>query len=224
MSATSERGGIVSVAPDLDVAERIASALAVAGLRVRLRLADAAEVPDTAGLAVLALPDDRALEQPRLLRERFEQLLLVVVVPDGSERRLVRSALRARVEGLLTASQIERGLGATVHAVLSGLTVVPRRERAMLAPALSYRERQVLALVTLGYANSQVAERLYLSESTVKSHLTSVFAKLGVASRREAATLVLDPDEPVGRTVLSTIQGDLSHPPLPAEAEALPWR
>jgi DNA-binding NarL/FixJ family response regulator len=140
-------------------------------------------------------------------------------VPDGSERRLVRSALRARVEGLLTVSQVEQGLGATIRAVLSGLTVVPRRERAMLVPALSYRERQVLALVTLGYANSQVAERLFLSESTVKSHLTSVFAKLGVASRREAATLVLDPDEPVGRTVLSTIQADAELAPEP-----LPWR
>jgi DNA-binding NarL/FixJ family response regulator len=222
---TYELGGIVTVAADIEVAERIAAALAVAGLQPRLRLTDAAEVPDTAGLAVLALEDERALEQPRLLRERLDALLMVVVIPEGGERRLVRSALRARVEGLLTDAQIERGLAATVRAVLSGLTVVPRRERAMLTPALSYRERQVLALVTLGYANSQVAERLYLSESTVKSHLTSVFAKLGVASRREAATLVLDPDESVGRTVLSTIQADPSHPPLPAaEAEALPWR
>jgi len=217
MTAT---GGIVTVAPDLALAARIADALERAGLPQRLRLERVEEVPETAALAVLGLDDERGvLEQPRLLRERLERLPLVVVVPDGGERRLVRSALRARVEGLLTVSQIEPGLGAAVRAVLSGLTVVPRRERAMLTPALSYRERQVLALVTLGYANSQVAERLFLSESTVKSHLTSVFAKLGVASRREAATLVLDPDDPVGRTVMRTIQQDDQ-----LVAEPLPWR
>jgi DNA-binding NarL/FixJ family response regulator len=215
-----DHGGIVTVADDLVLAARIADALERTGLPQRLRLTSVAEVPETAALVVLGLADDGgALEQPRLLRERLERLPLVLVVPDGSERRLVGSALRARVEGLLTVSQVEAGLGATIRAVLSGLTVVPRRERAMLVPALSYRERQVLALVTLGYANSQVAERLYLSESTVKSHLTSVFAKLGVASRREAATLVLDPDEPVGRTVLSTIQPDAELAPEP-----LPWR
>ncbi|HYV16558.1 MAG TPA: LuxR C-terminal-related transcriptional regulator [Conexibacter sp.] len=218
---TGTSGGIVSVTADVALAARIADALEHAGLPQRLRLTDVAEVPETAALVVLGIDDEGgafALEQPRLLRERLDELPLVVVVPDGSERRLVRSALRARVEGLLTVAQIERGLGATVRAVLSGLTVVPRRERAMLVPALSYRERQVLALVTLGYANSQVAERLFLSESTVKSHLTSVFAKLGVASRREAATLVLDPDEPVGRTVLSTIQPDAE-----LAADPLPW-
>ena len=49
--------------------------------------------------------------------------------------------------------------------------------------------------VAAGLTNSEIAESLFLSESTVKSHLSSAFAKLGVRSRREAAALVLDPDQ-----------------------------
>jgi DNA-binding NarL/FixJ family response regulator len=58
----------------------------------------------------------------------------------------------------------------------------------------SYREKQVLELVLAGLTNGEIAGRLYLSESTVKSHLASSFRKLGVSSRVEAARRVLDPD------------------------------
>jgi DNA-binding CsgD family transcriptional regulator len=71
--------------------------------------------------------------------------------------------------------------------------VVPRELRATVQrPALSHRERQVLTYVTEGLSNAQIAEELFLSESTVKSHLSSAFAKFGVSSRREAAALFLE--------------------------------
>jgi DNA-binding CsgD family transcriptional regulator len=64
---------------------------------------------------------------------------------------------------------------------------VPRTAAGTLhREALSERERQVLELVEAGLGNAEIADRLCVTEHTVKSHLGSVFAKLGVHSRAEA--------------------------------------
>jgi NarL family two-component system response regulator LiaR len=56
---------------------------------------------------------------------------------------------------------------------------------------LTEREQQVLALITQGLSNSQIALQLALSPSTIKNHISRIFSKLGVATRTEAATLAL---------------------------------
>jgi DNA-binding NarL/FixJ family response regulator len=86
-------------------------------------------------------------------------------------------------------------LEVTISAVLAGQLSVPRSisDRAAWA-TFSLREREVLKLVAHGLTNGEIADRLYLSESTVKSHLSSTFRKLGVSSRAEAAAAVLDGD------------------------------
>ena len=72
---------------------------------------------------------------------------------------------------------------------------VPRALRRRIAPRpLSHREKQVLSLVVSGYTNRQIANELFLAESTIKTHLSSAFAKIGASSRAEAAAVVLDPD------------------------------
>jgi predicted transcriptional regulator len=57
--------------------------------------------------------------------------------------------------------------------------------------------------VAAGLTNGEIADSLFLSESTVKSHLSSAFAKLGVRSRKEAAALVLDPEQGLGAGLLA---------------------
>jgi DNA-binding NarL/FixJ family response regulator len=54
----------------------------------------------------------------------------------------------------------------------------------------------------MGFTNAAIAAKLFLAESTVKSHLSSAFTKLGVHSRHEAAALLADPDQ-VGLGVLT---------------------
>jgi len=56
---------------------------------------------------------------------------------------------------------------------------------------LTEREREVLALMVDGLNNTQIAGRLTVSPSTIKSHVSSILSKLGVASRTEAVTLAL---------------------------------
>jgi DNA-binding NarL/FixJ family response regulator len=84
-------------------------------------------------------------------------------------------------------------LGPALAAVRAGLTVVPRdHARQVVRPALSHRERQVLALMSEGRTNGEIARALILAESTVKCHVSTAYSKLGVASRREAAALAAE--------------------------------
>lgn len=55
--------------------------------------------------------------------------------------------------------------------------------------SLSKREAEVMELIALGQSNGQIAERLFLSEKTVKNHVNRIYAKLGVASRVTAIDL-----------------------------------
>ena len=65
--------------------------------------------------------------------------------------------------------------------------VLDARAAASPADGLSTREREVLALVAAGLPNKQIARRLEISEKTVKAHLTSVFRRIGVTDRTQAA-------------------------------------
>jgi DNA-binding NarL/FixJ family response regulator len=125
------------------------------------------------------------------LAARFAHTPLVLVCAS-IERRGLRAALAAGAAGVVSGEELEHGLGACVAAVGAGQVCVPRQHwRDIEPPVLSVRERQVLALVAMGYMNRQIADRLFLAESTVKSHLSSAFSKLGVHSRSEAAELIL---------------------------------
>ncbi len=127
----------------------------------------------------------------------------IVVVVERVDRREIRAALAARAKGIVSAQSVERTLTPCVRAVVAGQLCVPdEHSEQLLAPALSAREKQVLGLLVMGYMNSQIAERLFLAESTVKSHLHSAFGKLGVRSRHEAVDTILDPERGLGLGIL----------------------
>lgn len=129
----------------------------------------------------------------------------VIVLAESVERWELRAILAAGAAGVLLADeQLAERLPLCINAARSGQVCVPASLQRDIAPAaLSAREKQVLALVVMGYMNCQIAERLFLAESTVKSHLSSAFGKLGVRSRNEATRLILDPDRGLGMGILS---------------------
>jgi DNA-binding NarL/FixJ family response regulator len=136
------------------------------------------------------------------LARRFAQTPSVVVCA-GIERWAVRAALVAGAAGVLLLDDLDSTLWPCLLAVQSGQTCVPRGHwRQIEPPALSAREKQILGLVVMGYMNSQIAAQLFLAESTVKSHLSSAFGKLGVRSRNEAVNLILDPARGLGMGIL----------------------
>jgi DNA-binding NarL/FixJ family response regulator len=139
-------------------------------------------------------PDRSAVETVRLIRSRFEKASAVLVCRSAKGTAL-RRALELGVDGVVLRADADQALVAVVDAVCAGQVSVPGSQRGEVrAQALTTREKQMLALVVTGLTNAQIAGKLFLAESTVKSHLSSSFAKLGVSSRYEAATLILDPE------------------------------
>jgi DNA-binding NarL/FixJ family response regulator len=145
----------------------------------------------------------------RTVRDALSEVALLLIIPAGlAPGRLVRKALSIGADGVVLERELEQTLAVTVLALAGGQLVVPRAAyRSVRKPQLTYREKQVLALAVGGQTNAQIGARLYLAESTVKSHLSSAFRQLGVASRREAAALVLDPDQGLGLSVLALSGG-----------------
>jgi DNA-binding NarL/FixJ family response regulator len=132
---------------------------------------------------------DRPAALRRLLGEMPRTRLVVVF--RALDRSEVRAALQAGADGIVLEREAPTSLGLVVRAVAQGLTAMPRdlREDAE-RQAVSNREREVLTLLAEGLSNAEIADRLFVAESTVKTHVSSAYAKLGVRSREEAARLV----------------------------------
>jgi len=154
---------------------------------------------DAGAILVLVCDVDLPREMATLRRLRREVAgpAIVAVSPTATATG-VRRALDAGADAIVFEPLLESTLAVTVSAVGSGQSVVPRAMRASVErPAFSHRERQVLTYVSQGLTNAQIADELFLSESTIKSHLSSAFAKFGVRSRREAAALFLELEQPI---------------------------
>jgi DNA-binding NarL/FixJ family response regulator len=128
----------------------------------------------------------------------------VVVTCDTIQKWDVRAALSAGAAGVVTKATLLSALEPCLYAVGAGQLCVPLANSGQVEPpALSMREKQILGLVVMGYMNSEIAQRLFVAESTVKSHLSSAFGKLGVHSRNEAASLILDGKRGLGMGILA---------------------
>jgi DNA-binding NarL/FixJ family response regulator len=160
--------------------------------------------PGGASLVVLLLASEPSarIEAIREAAARPD-VSVIAAMPADAGNALLRRALRAGADGIVLDERLAASLVATVRAVAAGQLALPPRLRRRLAPRpLSYREKEILALVVRGYTNRQIADRLFVAESTVKTHLSSAFGKLDTRSRSEAAALILDPDEGHGLGIL----------------------
>lgn len=139
-----------------------------------------------------------------VIKQLHEALPSTRIVAVIGEPRGVRRMLKDGADGVVLEGDLESALAVTIQAVNAGQIVVARELRANVErDALSFRERQILGLVVLGFTNGEIAGQLCLAESTVKSHLSTAFNKLGVRSRKEAVALILDPDEGLGTGILA---------------------
>lgn len=206
---------VALVAGDDRAIHRIVEVLEANAISVADHGSDVAELGDLAGVSVIVIIEDEPATECRRrvldAASRFPSIPTVVAGRLSSNG--IHKVLTAGALGFVYEPELEETLPATIRAVSAGQVVVPRqRSRTAVRPALSYREKQALALLASGFTNRQIAARLFLAESTVKTHLTSVFGKLGVHSRSEAAELVMDPDQKIGLGVEALMQ--------PAAAEA----
>ncbi|MDX6535121.1 MAG: hypothetical protein QOJ13_1490 [Gaiellales bacterium] len=143
----------------------------------------------------LSMPGIDGIEATRRLKERLTKTN-VLVLTSYSDKERVLAALDAGAIGYLLKDAEPAEIVEAVRAASRGESPLhPRAARAVLSARrggdplddLTEREREVLALLAAGMQNKQIARRLDISEKTVKAHLTSVFRRIGVVDRMQAA-------------------------------------
>jgi DNA-binding NarL/FixJ family response regulator len=148
----------------------------------------------------LSMPGIGGVEATRRIRAEVPDCKVVVLTSYSEQQRVV-AALDAGADGyLLKHAEPDQILDAIRAAAAGGAPLDPQVARSLLnvrqaAPEpsdITGREREVLGLVTEGLANKQIARRLGISERTVKAHLTSIFQRIGVSDRTQAAMWARD--------------------------------
>jgi DNA-binding NarL/FixJ family response regulator len=153
----------------------------------------------------LKMPGMNGIQATRRIREQFPEVrVLVLTTYDADE--WVFDAIRSGASGYLLKDTPREELIAAVIGTAAGKTHVdpsvagkifaqiaqtaPARETSV-ADKLSDRERDVLRLMAHGLSNADIAQRLFLSEGTVRNYVSSILAKLDVSDRTQAAVIAL---------------------------------
>ncbi len=148
----------------------------------------------------MMLPGINGPEAIRTIRQRQPDVQILALT-SFKEGELIRDALEAGAIGYLLKDVSADELASAIRAAHGGRsTLSPEATQSLVQTvsqprALSFelteRERVVLGLMAEGLSNTQIAARLVVSPSTIKSHVSAILTKLGVASRTEAVTLAM---------------------------------
>ena len=148
----------------------------------------------------LVMPDLGGVAATRTIHQRWPQVQ-VIALTSFQEKELVQDALQAGAIGYLLKNVSGEELADAIRQAYVGRpTLAPEAVQALIQPPseaetlaadLTRREQEVLALLVKGMSNPEIAERLVISRSTVKVHISSILSKLGVASRGEAISLAI---------------------------------
>jgi NarL family two-component system response regulator LiaR len=149
----------------------------------------------------LMMPGMDGATATRHIREKHPNTQ-VIALTSFKEKELVERVLQAGAIGYLLKDVTADDLASAIRSAAEGKpTLAPEAQMVLIAgtrsPAdrpgfdLTEREREVLALVVHGLNNSQIADRLVVSLSTAKFHVSSILSKLNAASRAEAVSIAL---------------------------------
>lgn len=177
-------------APDFDVVGEAASVAAAK--------AQAATVSPAVVVTDLRLPDGTGLDLVRHLRQGRPEVGIVVLTMYAGDEQLF-GALEAGASAFVAKhAPSDDVLAAARHATLSprsftasDLAGAMRRRLSPSRPALSARETQVLHLLAEGLGVAAISRQLFVSESTAKTHISSIYEKLGAANRAQAIMAAL---------------------------------
>jgi DNA-binding NarL/FixJ family response regulator len=148
----------------------------------------------------LRMPRLDGIEATRRLRARHPDVAVVVLTTFADDESVV-GALSAGASGYLTKDASRDDIRRAIEAAAAGQSVLDpavqstlltaarhgRGRPAVLPDDLTDREAEVLALLAGGLSNAEIAGRLYVAESTVKTHINRIFAKTGSRDRAQAA-------------------------------------
>jgi two-component system NarL family response regulator len=143
----------------------------------------------------LRMPKGGGLEATTAIRLRFPEARIVVLTTYDGDEDIFR-ALQAGARGYLLKTSSRQALLDTLSSVAAGRRVVPPDVAARLAERLpesdlTPREVEVLRHMARGLSNKEIAARIGVAESTVKTFLVNIFGKLGTDDRTGAVTIAL---------------------------------
>jgi two-component system NarL family response regulator len=139
----------------------------------------------------LRLPGMGGVETTLGIMSRDPQARVVVLTTYDTDEDVYR-AIQAGAKSYLLKDMSTEEITGTIRAVFHGTAelhsvVAKRLDQRLLRQGLTTREQEVLLLLVKGRSNKEIAAALYISEETVKSHLKTLFSKLGVRDRTDAA-------------------------------------
>lgn len=150
----------------------------------------------------MVMPEMDGATATKLIREACPNVQ-VIALTSFREDELVHSVLQAGAIGYLLKNVSAEELAGAIRSAYAGRpTLAPEAARVLISATvtrqqssigsdLTEREREVLKLMVEGLTNNQIAERLIVSRSTVKFHVSSILSKMGVSSRTEAVATAL---------------------------------
>ncbi|MFF3015672.1 response regulator [Streptomyces sp. NPDC057939] len=191
---------VLALLPDIEVVAAAANGQEV--------LAAVAAAPVDVVLMDLRMPVMDGTEATRRLSAAHPDVAVVVLTTFADDESIM-AALGAGARGYLTKNAGRQDIARAIRAAAAGQSVLDREVQTRLLAAasaprranpptpeplpadLTVREREVLALIGQGLPNRAIAERLFISEATVKTHINNLFAKTHVRDRAEAVRLAL---------------------------------
>jgi len=150
--------------------------------------------PDIA-LMDLQMPEMNGIEALIAIRSEFPEARIIVLTTYAGDA-LCKRAMTAGAQAYILKGNVRKDLLDTIRAVRAGKKFIHGEVAAELAchaadDALSEREIEVLSLISAGNSNKLIADKLSISEDTVKGHVKSILSKLGVNDRTHAVTVGL---------------------------------
>lgn len=162
------------------------------------------EKPDLV-LMDLKMPIMNGVDATREIRAKFRDVKVLVLTTYGTDEWVIE-AIRAGASGYLLKDapreEVLKAIRGTIEGktyvdpsvagkILEELTSAKKKPATSITSKLTEREIEILQLLARGLSNEDIAKQIYLSEGTVRNHITSIVAKLGVSDRTQAAIIAL---------------------------------